>query len=670
MSLEVMKTPVDTNINMCKDTLANDDDFVQKSEIIEYNEHSWPAEDPTLYTFKGKKRNFIRAVESLKILMTKGNVKVLGNVTFKVLDSRKKGHGFEYDIEISKDNDRGQAYLKLFGPNSKKEFTIMCSKAKKQDVLFVEVLAYDVIKKLLSSYSIDDAWKNFQEVNKTKSDICKNCNKVFVSERNLKIHIGKYHGDSISCSCKKCEQCTVNNTDLNVHMIDIHENNLVDMMDIGDDIGGTEDKKELDNKMELSEEMGCKESNKRNRTAFDSNTPCSSPPTKKVQILNSPEAPATDEENIQVPNSSDDPAEVLKTKLLNLETENLRLLTENDNIKKFYDGLKKEVGLNKKELKLLKEENAKMNLEIGTLQYDKDKLEAVYKAENKIKKVKENTKLFNKIIEKQLEDGDIVNIDISKYKEKEMEECDGGQYSSETTGYGNIQNLINNKNSGGRRTNPQQNSEQRMAKFFKCGNCEFISQNKIFFNEHMTKQHTGQQNGANDFNIPNPIYHNVHENRTERKKMPCRFFNNGNGRCTPRTGTCNYDHRIIPNEECELCFHKETCTYKPYCIFFHPEGQDKENWEQSKRKIARVCRFAANGETCMRSVCDFYHPKTNIGSVFHMEQIRKPPIQTRTVPMISRNILPVRVPVIVRRNKPTNPGVDSMKMSLKEMSLD
>ena len=57
-----------------------------------------------------------------------------------------------------------------------------------------------------------------------------------------------------------------------------------------------------------------------------------------------------------------------------------------------------------------------------------------------------------------------------------MEECDGGQYSSETTGYGNIQNLINNKNSGGRRTNPQQNSEQRMAKFFKCGNCEFISQ--------------------------------------------------------------------------------------------------------------------------------------------------------------------------------------------------
>ena len=58
----------------------------------------------------------------------------------------------------------------------------------------------------------------------------------------------------------------------------------------------------------------------------------------------------------------------------------------------------------------------------------------------KIKKIKENTKIFNKIIEKQISDGDIIDVDISKYMDQEMEECDGGAISSDSTGYGSLQN--------------------------------------------------------------------------------------------------------------------------------------------------------------------------------------------------------------------------------------
>ena len=88
----------------------------------------------------------------------------------------------------------------------------------------------------------------------------------------------------------------------------------------------------------------------------------------------------------------------------------------------------------------MEEENGKLNLELGHIQCAKDKLEAKYKSEVKIKKIKENTKIFNKIIEKHISDGDIIDVDISKYKDQEMEECDGGAISSDSTGYGSLQN--------------------------------------------------------------------------------------------------------------------------------------------------------------------------------------------------------------------------------------
>ena len=54
------------------------------------------------------------------------------------------------------------------------------------------------------------------------------------------------------------------------------------------------------------------------------------------------------------------------------------------------------------------------------------------------RKIKKNTELFNQTIQKQLDDGKIGDIDISKYKFDQMKECDGGNASLRTTGYGFI----------------------------------------------------------------------------------------------------------------------------------------------------------------------------------------------------------------------------------------
>ena len=118
------------NMDLCaeaEDTFVDDDSCDVKDDMG-YNENSWPKEDPSGFSFKGKKKLFVKAVENIKVLMKKGNQKAVEGITFKVLDCRKMNHGNEYDVELSKDKDRGVSVLKIFGPNAKKEHTIMINK--------------------------------------------------------------------------------------------------------------------------------------------------------------------------------------------------------------------------------------------------------------------------------------------------------------------------------------------------------------------------------------------------------------------------------------------------------------------------------------------------------------------------------------------------------------
>ena len=181
--------------------------------------------------------------------------------------------------------------------------------------------------------------------------------------------------------------------------------------------------------------------------------------------------------------------------------------------------------------------------------------------------------------------------------EKSSEKCND-EITSNTVG--NLKSLLTNKLKGGRRTNPKDKSEMKKVRdtkdipLLKCPQCDFLTQNETFFNEHVSKAHAGGQPtcpfcfiGCKDFPSLRKHcadYHKeVNSGRKissvpEGRKRPCRFFRNGLGKCMPRSGNCMFDHTIIPDHERELCFHKHACTYKPYCIFFHPEGQEEEEW--------------------------------------------------------------------------------------------
>ena len=104
--------------------------------------------------------------------------------------------------------------------------------------------------------------------------------------------------------------------------------------------------------------------------------------------------------------------------------------------------------------------------------------------------MKKNTQLFNTLIEKQIADGEIINVDMTKYREKSSDEIPRNTV-------GNLKTLLTNKLKGGKRTSPQEKSEikkgtDKDTPLFKCPQCDFISQNSIFFNEHVSNAHSGQ----------------------------------------------------------------------------------------------------------------------------------------------------------------------------------
>ena len=83
---------------------------------------------------------------TLKDLLKRGEGTIINNVLFKVLDERVLLHGVEYDIESSKNHERGVSVLKIYGPNPKKGCTVMVCKSREHEDKFVRILANDVIK--------------------------------------------------------------------------------------------------------------------------------------------------------------------------------------------------------------------------------------------------------------------------------------------------------------------------------------------------------------------------------------------------------------------------------------------------------------------------------------------------------------------------------------------
>ena len=228
-----------------------DDEITDTSEERICDESSWPKDDPSGYSFKGKKRTFLKIVENLKVLFKKGSEKILGNVNFKILDVKKIPGGLEYEIEVGKNKEKGIAIAKIYGPNAKKMCTILLSKSKKFDALFVQILAIDIIKQLIDRFSSGNGWidalivpnRNIKKDDSKKTEYCYFCGNGFCSVRNLRVHIEKYHPVDVQFTCDHCDFRTTSEKDLIKHTEDKHstkeheeEQNQLEVRDIDMDI--------------------------------------------------------------------------------------------------------------------------------------------------------------------------------------------------------------------------------------------------------------------------------------------------------------------------------------------------------------------------------------------------------------------------------------------------
>ena len=81
---------------------VEDSDNTVDEDDKKYHEKCWPEDDPIGFSFKGKKRTFIKAFENIKVHMKKANKIELADIAFRVLDMRKINSGVEIEVEIVK----------------------------------------------------------------------------------------------------------------------------------------------------------------------------------------------------------------------------------------------------------------------------------------------------------------------------------------------------------------------------------------------------------------------------------------------------------------------------------------------------------------------------------------------------------------------------------------
>ena len=146
----------------------------------EYTEKVWGKDDhgefvTDGYTFKGK-RSFNKVIVGLNAVLKKGNEQENGKIKFKALDARKNGAGFEIDVEVVENGNRGLAVVKLFGPNTRKQNVVTVTKRKGSGHEFVIILAEKIIKPLMEKYlTVDPSEEIKNEIERHK---CPHCKKV------------------------------------------------------------------------------------------------------------------------------------------------------------------------------------------------------------------------------------------------------------------------------------------------------------------------------------------------------------------------------------------------------------------------------------------------------------------------------------------------------------
>ena len=203
------------------DNMSNDSQFVTNA----YKESTWGKKiDGEFiidgYKFKGR-QPFRRAKCEMEKLMVKGRQSEVQGLKFIVLDDREKGIETEVEVQIQENvklgvDKRGVAVLKLYGPNKRKENSILVTKSKESDIKYVTILAEKIVRPLLAKFLSTSG--NDESIQKIKEEIfsCDKCEKTFQTSRGLKGHKTKIHTEftlDIIDVKRKADQNDENETD-------------------------------------------------------------------------------------------------------------------------------------------------------------------------------------------------------------------------------------------------------------------------------------------------------------------------------------------------------------------------------------------------------------------------------------------------------------------------
>ena len=180
------------------DMADDDEDLIE--EEVPFTVKPWFLEkEKEGYTFRGKHKKYIKAVENIKLRLKRGFSEKVNNIDVKVVDSKKIPHGIERDIELTKQNESGKAKLKIYDQNAKKKhISLVVNRSKESEVKFLDILANDVVKVLLDNFISGEGWakvlNNTQREKETNGRfMCIYCTQIFVSSKNLQTHKKKFH---------------------------------------------------------------------------------------------------------------------------------------------------------------------------------------------------------------------------------------------------------------------------------------------------------------------------------------------------------------------------------------------------------------------------------------------------------------------------------------------
>ena len=225
-------TDTDDSDNQEDDQDSTKDDHedadIEKPANI-YKENFWPSkpEIPKGFTFKGKHKLMTFAVNKAKTLLKRKDNVEIGRTKFNIKDNRIVGGATQVVIEIVDKEGRGNAIVELWGPNKRKECTVLVKKSKEHDERFVEIVAKAVVQPILdclitggdSKSLFKNTRKNSKSQPKTKiKKKCQLCEKSFMSEKYLNIHISKLHKEKRNNKCSHCDYTDSNGENLKTHM--------------------------------------------------------------------------------------------------------------------------------------------------------------------------------------------------------------------------------------------------------------------------------------------------------------------------------------------------------------------------------------------------------------------------------------------------------------------